>query len=103
MCDHQKQTDFKNIATMLSGSDKPLLMILRWSGQIMALLPAELLRDSHLTVEPIDTSSSAKTVMPSKIRKAASVPKRVNGKKVSNMKEPDFKVPRPWGGYHTAA
>ena len=68
---------------------------------------AELLRDSHLTVEPAEDLSpakaSAKPVAASKLGKTPSMPKRVNGKKVSNMKEPEFKVQRPWGGYHTAA
>lgn len=68
---------------------------------------AELLRDSHLTVEPAEEVSpakaSAKPVVAPKLGKIPSIPKRVNGKKVSNMKEPEFKVQRPWGGYHTAA
>ena len=68
---------------------------------------AELLRDSHLTVESAEDVSPgkmpAKPVAASKLGKTASVPKRVNGKKISNVKEPEFKVQRPWGGYHTAA
>ncbi|KAL3133134.1 hypothetical protein ABBQ38_007030 [Trebouxia sp. C0009 RCD-2024] len=70
----------------------------------------ELLRDSHLIVEPTDEVTAAKPiapavkpVAPSKLSKIALEPKRLNGKKVSQTKEPEFKVQRPWGGYHTAA
>ena len=73
------------------------------------LLSTELLRDSHLTVEA-DAASAApapkmpvKVTAPSKVAVTAAVPKRVNGKKVAPQKEQDFKVQRPWGGFHTAA
>lgn len=74
------------------------------------MLRAELLRDSHLIVESTEEATAAKSitpavkpVAPSKLSKTALEPKRMNGKKVGHVKEPDFKVQRPWGGYHTAA
>jgi len=73
------------------------------------LMHAELLRDSHLTVDAPE-AAGAKVPLnatvkpaPSRLVPSASVPKRVNGKKVVIPKEPEFKVQRPWGGYHTAA
>ncbi len=71
--------------------------------------PTELLRDSHLTVEAADTAETkvpVKTAVKpaqSRLTPSVSVPKRVNGKKIVSPKDPDFKVQRPWGGYHTAA
>lgn len=63
-----------------------------------------------MIVEPTDEVTAAKPiapavkpVAPSKLSKIALEPKRLNGKKVSQTKEPEFKVQRPWGGYHTAA
>jgi hypothetical protein len=73
------------------------------------LMHAELLRDSHLTVDAPE-AAGAKVPLnatvkpaPSRLVPSASVPKRVNGKKIVSPKEPEFKVQRPWGGYHTAA
>ena len=73
------------------------------------LLSAELLRDSHLTVEAEVTLTAptskmpVKPTAPSKAPVTSTVPKRVNGKKVAPQKEQEFKVQRPWGGFHTSA
>ena len=84
------------------------MSVSHYEYQYLTYSRADLLRDSHLTVEPTDAPAAksvapAATVSASKSNKTASVPKRVNGKKMSHIKEPEFKVQRPWGGYHTAA
>lgn len=78
-------------------------------SQLTMLLTAELLRDSHLTVEATEAVPApavwkipVKPTAPTKLAPTAAVPKRVNGKKIAVSKEPEFKVQRPWGGYHTA-
>ncbi|DBA97303.1 hypothetical protein WJX77_006221 [Trebouxia sp. C0004] len=69
----------------------------------------ELLRDSHLTVDAPEAAGATVPVnatvkpAPSRLQPSASIQKRVNGKKIVIPKEPEFKVQRPWGGYHTAA
>lgn len=82
-----------------------------YSQKSETFMLAELLRDSHLTVAAEAPAAAAAKVplsptvkpAPSRLVPSASVPKRVNGKKVVIPKEPEFKVQRPWGGYHTAA
>ena len=82
-----------------------------YSQKSETFMLAELLRDSHLTVAAEAPAAAAAKVplsptvkpAPSRLVPSTSVPKRVNGKKVVIPKEPEFKVQRPWGGYHTAA
>ena len=67
---------------------------------------AELLHDSHLTSGGATTPSKAIPGV-SKTSKVNPMPakavSKIKAKKPSNMREPEFKVQRPWGGFHTAA
>lgn len=67
---------------------------------------AELLHDSHLTRDGATTLSKTAAGL-AKSPKGSPAPakaaSKIKAKKPSNMREPDFKVQRPWGGFHTAA
>lgn len=105
LCDHHQQTD-----AHLQGATHCLGNQIEHTDStceaVIAVFDAELLHDSHLTKDGATTPTKAvagNTKGPKASTTPAKASVKIKAKKPNNMREPDFKVQRPWGGFHTAA